>query len=529
MTYRELIRLVQQQSGGLPSAAGVISESIRDERIFPPSNGATSGATTSSSTLSMGTVTTLAAGLSATATLSDGIINLGIPNGATGATGNAGLAGSQGEQGPAGTNGTNGTNGSDGSDGADGATGAAGATGAQGPQGIQGATGPAGADGNDGSDGATGPQGPQGIGVAGPAGPAGNDGADGADGAAGAQGIAGDVGATGPAGATGAAGSNGSNGTDGNDGATGPAGPAGPEGPAGPAGAGVAGPQGPAGADGSDGSDGAAGAAGATGATGAAGADGADSVTNMPFQQHDKAVGWWTFAIVKGRDQGYAQRAMAQFYVRDTDSGRHRAARIEVGHHFGRDGGNQINLLSVSGYGGGVPFTKFRLVEGNTYDGAALQVYISNSTNRLDFHMMFNLQTGNGWTLLDNLIDTNDPAAHDAFLGYVAGGYIDFIQSMAAVEEINLEDLIVPTGGGGMATTGSFVVQKDFRASGGVIQTDNAGTLGFFGTSPVPQTNPPSGYPFTPSLIGDPLADTQLLAQGLDELTDALKRLGLMQ
>jgi hypothetical protein len=220
---------------------------------------------------------------------------------------------------------------------------------------------------------------------------------------------------------------------------------------------------------------------------------------------------------------------MAQFFLADTSSGRHRAAHIEVGHHYGRDGGNQINLLSVSGYGSGVPFTKFRLVEGNTYDGCALQVYISNATNRINAHMMFNLQTGDGWTLLDPAWLANaDIAAHDAFLGYYAGGYVNWAVSMAGIEEFNLEDLTRPTFGGGMGTTGSFVVQKDFRASGGVIETDNNQELGFFGIGTSPQLPPPPQYPAFPQLTGNSVVDIQALAQGYDELIVILQQYGLL-
>ena len=329
----------------------------------------------------------------------------------------------------------------------------------------------------------------------------------GATGPAGPQGPAGPTGATGPAGPTGPAGADGADGADGSDGATGPAGP-----------------QGPAGADGSDGSDG---ATGATGPAGAAGADGLDAYESAN-QQTNLPVGWWTFAVVKGRDLGVSQRAMAQFYMADTQSGRHRACRIEVGHHYGRDGGNQINLFSVSGYGGGVPFTQFRLVEGNIYDGAAIQVYINNASNRINAHMMFNLQTGNGWTLLNQWIPNADIAAHDALLGYATGGYVNWAVSMAAIETLDLEDLVVPTGGGGIATTGSLVVQKDFKASGGVIRSDNASSLGFFGQQSVQQPAPPQNPTF-PQLTGNNTVDIQNLANAYDALILILQQYGLIQ
>ena len=135
-------------------------------------------------TIAMGSVSTLAEGARATASLSgEGLkktLSFGIPRGATG------IQGPQGE------------------------TGARGATGATGPQGPKGETG------------ATGPQGPAGKqGPTGPVGPAG---------AQGPQGIQGPKGATGPQGPPGVQGLQGVQGPKGDTGPRGPAGPAGPKG-----------------------------------------------------------------------------------------------------------------------------------------------------------------------------------------------------------------------------------------------------------------------------------------------------------
>lgn len=87
----------------------------------------------STTTVSVGTTTTLAPGRAATVTNSgtatDPKLNFGIPQGLTGATGPTGPAGAKGATGPAGPIG---------------ATGPAGPTGPQGPAGPTGATGPAG-------------------------------------------------------------------------------------------------------------------------------------------------------------------------------------------------------------------------------------------------------------------------------------------------------------------------------------------------------------------------------------------------
>lgn len=96
---------------------------------------------------------TLEPGTPATAEYNDGVLTLGIPEGATGAQGPQGETGATGPQGPKGDKGD---------------------TGEQGPQGIQGETGPQGEKGDKGDTGAQGPQGIQGE--TGPQGPKGDKG-----------------------------------------------------------------------------------------------------------------------------------------------------------------------------------------------------------------------------------------------------------------------------------------------------------------------------------------------------------------
>ena len=127
------------------------------------------GATGQSASISVGTVTTLAAGSNATVvnsgTSMDAVLDFGIPQGATGATG------PQGPQGETGATGATGPQGPKGDTGDTGPQGPKGDTGDTGPQGPQGETGPQGPQGETGATGATGPQGPQGeTGATGPAG-----------------------------------------------------------------------------------------------------------------------------------------------------------------------------------------------------------------------------------------------------------------------------------------------------------------------------------------------------------------------
>ena len=210
----------------------------------------------------------------------------------------------------------------------------------------------------------------------------------------------------------------------------------------------------------------------------------ATSATNdhiQGSQQDDIATGWWTFAVVKGRNQSVAQRAQAQFYITDSDSGRHRTAQIGATHMYGRDGSNSLQLFGTSSYGSGVPFDGFRIKEGNTYDGAVLQIKITNAINRIDQFMLNNFQSptyglsGHGWTLLDTWLADSDTSGHDALLGYrptglpspnQGGDYVDFPNSMAVSCDIDLDDDANPYIGGGMGTTGSLFVDKHTRLGG---------------------------------------------------------------
>lgn len=148
-------------------------------------------------TLSTSTVTTLAPGEKATATLTPNgengyLLSLGIPQGEEGPKGDKGDTGEVGPQGPKGDTGAPGATGSDGKDGhtpvitidddgyweidgsntnvkAQGPQGATGPAGKDGSQGIQGSAGKDGIDGKDGAQGPKGdpgergPQGPQGV------------------------------------------------------------------------------------------------------------------------------------------------------------------------------------------------------------------------------------------------------------------------------------------------------------------------------------------------------------------------------
>lgn len=267
----------------------------------------------SAATVTVGTVSTLPSGSSATVvnagTSAAAVLNFGIPAGVQGPQG------PQGEQGPQGIQGREGEKGEKGD------------IGPQGPEGPEGPQGPRGEKGEQGDPGERGPQGP--------AGPAGSDGSPGARGAQGPQGPKGDPGPEGPVGPQGKAGPQGEPGAAGKDGkdgvaatvtvgnvvtlepgeeasvinsgttsaavldfsiprgadGTGPQGPEGPQGPQGekgekgdpgdPGAPGEQGPQGPKGEQGPIGPEGPQGPQGPAGEPGTAGADGKSATVSV--------------------------------------------------------------------------------------------------------------------------------------------------------------------------------------------------------------------------------------------------------
>jgi len=274
MSYGQLVRIVQDLSGGLPDVLGEVPDDMKSTRIF----GSIQPTTTDSSgtsNLKIGTTSTGASGSNAAATITDGKLNLTLPRGTTGTTGASGASGATGSTGADGSQGIQGIQGSQGIQGDEGSQGTAGAAGSQGIQGAtgttgsQGATGPAGLQwrgawssatayivsdvssdsghsyvcivanqyrqppnatywellADAGAAGPTGSTGPQGdVGTTGSQGATGSTGSQGPQGDAGSQGIQGNQGVQGTAGTTGSTGSTGAQGATGSSGLGVPAG-----------------------------------------------------------------------------------------------------------------------------------------------------------------------------------------------------------------------------------------------------------------------------------------------------------------
>ncbi|MBN8236826.1 collagen-like protein [Halobacillus kuroshimensis] len=90
-------------------------------------------------------------------------------------------------------------------------------------------------------------------------------------------------------------------------------------------------------------------------------------------------------------------RAHARFILRDTTSGHHGIAVFEAGVHYSKN--PYINLTAYGQYSS-TGFTNARIVYGDTYDDAYLEVYVTNDSSRtqtLSFWMTDNIQQP-GWT-----------------------------------------------------------------------------------------------------------------------------------
>jgi hypothetical protein len=149
------------------------------------------------------------------------------------------------------------------------------------------------------------------------------------------------------------------------------------------------------------------------------------------YPGNDLAVGWYTIAVIANG------RAHARFGIRDQDSSRHASVTFYATHHYGN--GNQLTVLTNGKYGTEV-FGKIRIKESGTYDGAALQVYISNAANSVTAFLLGDNYQTSGWTLKNWIPDATDPGVNTAayssavWTAYTSAAEVDlsdFQQGMA--------------------------------------------------------------------------------------------------
>ncbi|PWL30067.1 MAG: hypothetical protein DCO95_09550 [Roseivirga sp. XM-24bin3] len=107
-------------------------------------------------------------------------------------------------------------------------------------------------------------------------------------------------------------------------------------------------------------------------------------------------VGWYTIA------KNIGNRASAKFALRVADGHNHSAVHFYAQHHFGAALSSKIVVLANSAYNvnkAGV--TRIRLVQGGTYDGAYIQVFVDDEdVANCYFEITENIQSA-GWTLVD--------------------------------------------------------------------------------------------------------------------------------
>jgi len=112
--------------------------------------------------------------------------------------------------------------------------------------------------------------------------------------------------------------------------------------------------------------------------------------------------GWYRIAIngPLAIGQGGGTRAAAKFILRDLTSGLHQTVEFLAYINFGNN--PSLVVLNNSYYTtGSPPFVKIRLLEGNTYEGASVEVYVNvQSSNTESYYLDDNIQA-NGWTAVN--------------------------------------------------------------------------------------------------------------------------------
>jgi Collagen triple helix repeat (20 copies)/Chaperone of endosialidase len=186
---------------------------------------------------------------------------------------------------------------------------------------------------------------------------------------------------------------------------------------------GVQGRQGTTGIQGSTGTQGVQGTTGAQGVQGTQGVQGPggltttdattlDSLDSTDFERRyatsntGMTAGWYTIAA------NFGSRAFGQFTLIDQTSSAHQSVSFEAGHHYG--GGNGITVkhngaFSIS------PFRYIRIMEGGTYDGAMLQVYVDSTMSGTGLVAMTANNQIAGWVVKSFIPAASDPGTVNVF------------------------------------------------------------------------------------------------------------------
>jgi len=152
-------------------------------------------------------------------------------------------------------------------------------------------------------------------------------------------------------------------------------------------------------------------------------------VDGMVYQQFkdlttNLATGWHSIALIEGRSGGVAsggtgaseQRGIGTFLIRNTSSSDHQSLMFVASHLFGTSNANGISIEHSSLFAN-LGISGVRMKEKNTYDGAVLQIEISDATNDIEVFLINNFQES-GWELIQAVDDATDPSTVSLGVGY---------------------------------------------------------------------------------------------------------------
>ena len=265
----------------------------------------------------------------------------------------------------------------------------------------------------------------------------------------------------GPPGPTGSAGS---------DGAEGPQGPQGPQGLKGDKG--DAGDQGPAGVQGERGEAGPQGIQGEQGPQGERGDPATDATTLQGFTPEqlvdgrngvgassDLKAGWYTIATIPAPAASNNQcRAVGRFGIRDIHSGHHQSLVFYACHMYGRE--SSLTILNSCKYSQ-IAVTGIRIKENETYDGALLQIQVSETgQNSLRVYLLGDNFQINSWELRAFIPDGEDP-----------GGVFNWERLTNIDTSLDLTPIL----NGGMMSSGPIYYGKTVQSR--VLTQDDIGQL----------------------------------------------------
>jgi hypothetical protein len=111
-------------------------------------------------------------------------------------------------------------------------------------------------------------------------------------------------------------------------------------------------------------------------------------------------AGWYRIAsngpVADGGTGG--SRAHGRFTVWDVASGEHSATTFYASVHYGRR--PTLSVVTRSKLGGGL-IDKVRIVEGDTYEGAAVEVYVNGTLSGTVYYCLEDNVQSSGWTPVD--------------------------------------------------------------------------------------------------------------------------------